>query len=85
MAVMAHEHQWRWNPQYFEDPVDPVHCLEPKCSATLSMKQLIRRAQMVERLLAAYAKGGVEAGIAVMVLIREWDVERESWHGVESE
>ncbi len=77
MGILYHEHQWRWNDSYFSDPGDPVWCLDPKCNATLTMKQLIKRGQMIERVLWAYRKGTVEAGIEVMSWVGEWEAERE--------
>ncbi len=86
MPILNHEHSWRWNEWYISDGGDPVHCgkydrgygIPRKCSAKLTMQELIERAQKVERVMWAYRQGTVEAGIEVMAWVGEWDAERES-------
>lgn len=53
--VLNHKHDWRWNEWYFEGG-DPVHCrgvsgkdyFAVHCTATLTMTQLIERANAFE-------------------------------------
>lgn len=77
MGELYHEHQWRGNESFIDAGGDPVWCLDPACNAHLTMKQLIKRGQMIERVLWKYGQGTVEAGIEIMSWVEGWDAERE--------